>query len=462
MTFQLLKKIQFHQKQSLREVMGCFEETAQYTNGRGFGVVINERQECIGVVTDGDIRRCLLKGELIDAPIEKAMNREFAFARPGYTPHQILRIFDNRIKNIPVIDEQGYLVDMLLFDDFKASYREEKIVIRSRAPVRVSFAGGGTDMSFYFNGRTGFILSSTINKYCYASVRVRSDSKIKLISKDYQLEEEFDLSWKLRKSDSLALIKACVKLMEPNFGFDLETYSEIKPGTGLGGSSAISAAVVGALNHFRNENHLDNYYLADLAYQAERVELEIAGGWQDQYACVFGGMNLIEFRKNEIIVIPLRIQDEILLELHFNLLLFRFGETRVSGTIANDQRNRLNSNCSLEAQYDQLAKLTLKMKDFLLQGKLKQFGRVLHEGWELKKSFSNKISNSYIDKLYNSAKHAGALGGKVLGAGQSGYLLIYCEPSHQPSIIEAMQSLGARHEYFDFVDSGLQTWTAKC
>ena len=212
--------------------------------------------------------------------------------------------------------------------------------------------------------------------------------------------------------------------MEPNFGFELETYSEIEPGTGLGGSSAISAAVIGALNHFRNENHLNKYHLADLAYQAERIEIGVAGGWQDQYATVFGGMNLIEFRHDEIIVFPLRIPEDVLLELHFNLLLFRFGETRKSGVISQvtNKRNLKSLNSFLK-QYEQLSQLTLKMKDALIKGALKEFGSQLHYGWEIKKKFSSKISNGLIDDLYNTARQAGAIGGKVLGAGEGGYFL---------------------------------------
>ena len=172
---------------------------------------------------------------------------------------------------------------------------------------------------------------------------------------------------------------------------------------------------------------------------------------------------MIEFRPNEVIVHPLRVEEDIMLELHYNLLLFRFGKNRDSGSIANDQEKTFNcSSLVMAAKYDKLVRLTLKMKDMLLRGSLKQFGELLHEGWEIKKELSVEISNDFIENLYNAARHAGAIGGKVLGAGKCGYLLLFCPPAQQPAVVEALQVLGATKENFDFVDTGLQTWTALC
>jgi D-glycero-alpha-D-manno-heptose-7-phosphate kinase len=466
MTFPYLEKIQFKESETVRTVMAGFSLMAVHTDGSGFGVVTDPAGKCTGVVTDGDIRRKLIEGLSIDAPVSEAMNRDFSFARKNDTPHQVLRLFEKgikekRLKRIPVIDDNGKLIDLLLFSDFNATARMKAKLIRARAPVRISFSGGGTDMTYYFKTHSGCVLSSTINKYAYASVRVRNDDRIRLISKDFNIATDFENKHKIHYGDSLDLIKACVKMMDPDFGFDLLTHSEVEPGTGLGGSSAISAAVVGALNSFYNENYLDKYQLADLSYQAERVELGIAGGWQDQYASVFGGLNLIEFRKNDIVVVPLRITNDILLELQFNLLIFRFGETRQSGDIAHDQQKLYKKSDSMFKHYQQLASLTLDIKDALLKGMLNDFGNLMHEGWLIKNKFSKKISNQYIDLLYQSARKAGALGGKVLGAGGGGYLLLFVPPPNQMSVIDAMESQNAVLDRFDFVKTGLQIWTAE-
>jgi D-glycero-alpha-D-manno-heptose-7-phosphate kinase len=459
--FKYLNEIQFQEDLSLCEVMDHFSTTAIHTQGTGFGIVVSHQGKCIGVVTDGDIRRALVAGGGMDQPIKQAMTEDFTFARSDFSRHQILRLLDQQIKHVPVLDENDFIVDLFQFNDFNASVHNEEKIIRSRAPVRVSFGGGGTDMSFYFKDRVGVVLSSTINKYSYATIAVRSDQTITLNSREFGQKVEADCLNDLQYDGQLDLIKACAKVMNPDFGFDLETFSEVEPGTGLGGSAAISSAVIGAFNHFRNENHLNRYHLADLAYQAERVELGIEGGWQDQYAAVFGGINLIEFRKDEIIVYPLRMPEEILLELHLNLLLFRVGKSRDSGRIVSDQKQKFQSgSAELKQCYDHLANLTLKMKDELLKGDLRSFGASLDSGWQIKKRFTEKISNSFTDQLYDEAKRLGALGGKLTGAGGGGYLLIYCEPHLHAEIIGHLEEMGAQWETFDFVDHGAQVWTA--
>ena len=160
----------------------------------------------------------------------------------------------------------------------------------------------------------------------YPSVITRDDKKVHITSKDLEINYISDSIDKIEYGDDLDLIKAAVKIMKPNFGFDLETFAEYEPGTGLGGSSAVVVAVLGALNYFRNENQLDLYQIADLAYQVERIDMKIQGGWQDQYATAFGGFNWIEFRKNEVLVNPLKLNRNTQLELEYNLMLFRLEE----------------------------------------------------------------------------------------------------------------------------------------
>ena len=460
--FKYLKEVQFHSKQSLKDVMNVF--LTSFVQGYGFGVIVDDQKKCVGVVTDGDIRRAIVLGKSTETHICEIMHKDFICATVDTSTHQILRLFDldRKITHLPLLDKRGCLINVLLPSDFNANTRIEKKVIRSRSPVRISFGGGGTDMSYYFSRDTGYVLSSTINKYCYATVSMRSDNRVNLISKDFNREIEADNIKQLEYDGSMDLIKACVKLMHPSFGFDLETFSDIEPGTGLGGSAALASAIIGAFNRFRNENQLDKYSMADLAYQAERMELGIKGGWQDQYAVVFGGVNFIEFRENETVVIPLRIPDDISLELHFNLLLFRVGETRESGVIISDQQKSYHSKTKqLHNKYYQLSQVTLEMKDKLLKGALRKFGELLDEAWEIKKTFSGKITNSQIEKLYKTAKKAGVIGGKLLGAGHGGYLLLYCDPKYQPYVVESLQALGVVNVTFDFVEKGIQTWTAK-
>lgn len=457
----LLEHITLRDTATLRDAMAVFETRAVDTDGHGFAVIVSG-DRCVGVVTDGDVRRRLLEGATLGALVSTAMNSAFTFSRAGDSAHAILRLFDQRIRVVPVLDADDRVVDVLRYSDFTAAARTERRIIRARSPVRVSFAGGGSDTSYSIRSQAGMVLSSAINKYAYATIMVRSDKAVRIVSRDYRCEVEAAGVRDLQYDGTLDLIKACVKLMDPQFGFDLETYSEVEPGTGLGGSAAVAVAVIGALNHFRHENHLDPYHVADLAYQAERIELGIAGGWQDQYASAFGGLSAIEFRENEIVVFPMNVAPDVLLELRANLLLFRVGPRRSSGDIhASQQRRFGETEGVMRGYYAELTALANAMKESLAKGDLYRFGELLHQGWQAKKTLADGISNPAIDCLYQTARECGALGGKLLGAGGGGYLMLFCSPSHHVSIIDRLTPLGAKCETFDFVQTGLQTWTTR-
>ena len=462
MDSKILLGITLEDTATLRDALTVFTESAPHTVGRGFAVVVDASRRCVGVVTDGDVRNRLLSHGDLEAPVTATMNASFTFSRQGDSAHAILRLFDRRVKLVPVLDADGRLVDVLRYSDFNAAARVERRIIRARAPARISFGGGGSDTSYSIRSQAGTVLSSTINKYAYATISVRQDRRVRIVSRDYHAEAEADTLQDFKYDGTLDLIKACAKLMNPDFGFDLETYSEVEPGTGLGGSSAVAVAVIGALNHFRHEDHLDRYHIADVAYQAERIELGIAGGWQDQYASAFGGLSAIEFRENEIVVFPMNIEPDLLLELRVNLLLFRVGQARSSGAIHSDQHRRfVEENGSVQEYYAALTAVAVAMKEAIAKGDLHLFGELLHQGWEVKKTLLDGITNPAIDCLYETARECGATGGKLLGAGGGGYLILYCPPSHHVTLIDRLTAMGAKCETFEFVHTGLQTWTAR-
>ena len=452
--------ILFKMEDSIRKVLECFNETADSTDSRGFGFVVDEKRVLLGVVSDGDIRRKLVKGVSLDDPVSMVMNKDFVYVTKQHTSHQILRLFDTRIVNLPLLDEKNRLNGLYQYSNFTASSHSQPRIIRARVPVRISFAGGGTDMSCYINSKSTFIFSSTINKYCTATVLPRDDGRIHISSKDLEQSCESSCLEELNYDGKLDLLKAAVLVMQPDFGFNLETSSDIEIGTGLGGSSAMVVAVIGALNNFRNENQLDFYHIADLAYQAERIELGIEGGWQDQYSTTFGGFNWVEFRQNEVLVNPLRLQREVLLELEYNLMLFRIGEKHDSGLIQREmiERTKLTEQKHL---LQEMTDLAVQMKETLLKGNVKQFGDLLHKAWENKKSMNLNVSTPFIDQCYQTARGLGALGGKLLGAGQCGYMLIYASPLHQIEIRESLGEFGCRQEPLRFTDSGLEVWSTK-
>ena len=460
MQFQYLNRIVFKSDTKLKEVLERFNETAIHTEKSGFAIITDRNEKCIGVVSDGDIRRKLLEDISMDAPIKLALNGNYAFVNESDNAHKVLRQFDKKITNLPVLDSNGKPVDLYQYSKFVASSRAKQRIIRARVPLRVSYSGGGTDMSKFINKFPAAVLSSTINKYCTASIIVRSDDEIHINSKDLNLYYSAKNVNEIKYGDDLDLIKAAIKIMGPEYGFDLETYAEFESGTGLGGSSAVVVSVLGALNYFRNDQQLDIYQIADLAYQTERIDMNIEGGWQDQYATSFGGFSWIEFRKNEVVVSPLKLTHDVHLELEYNLMLFRLGGSRRSSKIQEKLLSEISSGMKNKS-FTSMIKLAVKMKESLLKGEVKRFGDYLHESWLLKQDMNKNVTNSYVEECYQTARNLGALGGKLLGAGRSGYLLIYASPLYQNQIKDALSKKNCIQESFKFSFEGLEVWSTK-
>ena len=334
------------------------------------------------------------------------------------------------------------------------------MLIRAKAPLRISFAGGGTDVPPYPKKEGGCVLNATINKYAYGTLLPRKDRQIKIESLDFGISVNYDVDEDLVYDGKLDLVKAAIKRLggQDSTGFDLFLHSDAPPGTGLGSSSTVLVALVGLLKEFKNMP-LTNYEIANLAYIIERKELGIKGGLQDQYAATFGGFNFIEFLEDRVIVNPLRINQDVLNELEHNLLLCYTGKTRLSAKIIDDQVRRYENGEEETLQaMRKLKEIAIEMKNALLRRRLDEFGELLHTAWENKKRMSDRISNPEIEKMYEEARKAGAVGGKITGAGGGGYMLLYCRFEKKHKVAERLKRMGASITEFAFDQYGLQTW----
>jgi D-glycero-alpha-D-manno-heptose-7-phosphate kinase len=337
------------------------------------------------------------------------------------------------------------------------------MIIRSKAPLRISFCGGGTDVSPYVEERGGVVLSVTIDKYAYASLRIRDDENISVQSLDYDIVAKYRVDDDLEYNGELDLVKAVIRNMcnGNKQGLDFFMHSDAPPGSGLGSSSTVVVALIGLIRHWQRLP-LTNYEIADLAYRIERVDLNIKGGMQDQYAAVFGGFNFIEFGRDAVIVNPLRIEDDIINELQYNLLLCYTGRTRLSANIITTQvDNYVRKEGEVVTAMDELKEITVGLKNALLQGRLDDFGALLNEAWFNKKKMAKQITSTTIDTLYDTARKNGALGGKILGAGGGGYLLLYCPFDRKHIIAEELEKLGGQVVEFTFDYHGLQSWEVR-
>ncbi len=456
---EILKSLFVSKNDTVREVLIKIDQASL-----GMALVVDENEKLEGLVTDGDLRRYIIREDDLNQKIEKIMIRNPVTAKVDWSKETIQSLANPRIKHIPIIDNNGIVKDIMLNLDLQERAFEQ-LTVRAKAPLRISFAGGGTDIWQYFKDFGGCVLNSTIDKYCRGTLVKRRDAMIKIHSQDFDVDEELENLSLVNYSGDLKLIKAVIKLMNPKFGFDLYLHSDVPPGSGLGSSATIAAVVASLLNHLREEKY-DDYKISEIIYKAEREQLGIAGGWQDQYATVFGGFNFMEFNREDIIVHPLRISEAIIDELNNNLFLCYTGSTRASGEIqANltkkQDKDSVNRNDDVLDALKRLKEITVKMRSALLKGKMEELGELLHEGWENKKRLDPMISNSTINYLYDVGIKNGARGGKILGAGGGGYLLFFCSPLKRKQVVKALKIAGGEIFDFNFYPKGVTTWVVK-
>ncbi len=333
------------------------------------------------------------------------------------------------------------------------------MVIRAKAPLRVSFAGGGTDVAPFYLQEGGAVLSSTINRYVYGSLRPRHDGQITIESVDLGISLRFAIDEEIPLDGSLDLVKAAILRIgsQERDGFDLMVRSGAPPGSGLGSSSALIVALVALLQE-HHQLPLTEYEAARLAYEIEREDLGIHGGLQDHYSATFGGFNFMEFGER-VVVNPLRVRPAVMNELEISLMLCFTGITRESAGIIVDQTSRVTEGQTetLEGMRAQ-KQLAHDMKALLLRGELRDFGAMLDQAWKEKKRMSPMITNERIDEAYEIAIRHGALGGKVTGAGGGGHILFFCDFNDKHRVADALTRYGSTVSEFSFERDGVTTW----
>jgi len=449
-----IKEFLVYSGTSLRDALKQIDK-----NHKGIILVCNKNKQVIGLSTDGDIRRQLLINDDINQIIDNCMNKGFVFAKENSSHEEIYKLMDNEIKAIPVLDNNMQLKSIFTIDNLPL--RDEGLIsARAKSPVRISFGGGGSDTTAFFSNSNGAVINSTISLYCYSSLFKRNDSKITIDSLDLDKKQSIDNINSLDDlDDDFGLIKSVIKTIKPDFGFDLIINSDFPRGSGLGGSSAVCASIIGCFNEFRIDKW-NSYEISEIAYESERLQLNIAGGWQDQYATVFGGFNFMEFNESKNLIHPLRIKKETLLELENNIILCY---TKTNHTNDNIHRSQ-KSNTANQKIIDNIkanVKLCYETRDCLLKGDLISFGETLNKTWELKKTFAEEISNPYLDDIYSNAIKNGASGGKLLGAGGGGYFIFYVKSEEKNNFLRWTKAKDLICTPFKFVEDGLSSWIAR-
>jgi D-glycero-alpha-D-manno-heptose-7-phosphate kinase len=317
--------------------------------------------------------------------------------------------------------------------------------IRSKAPLRLSFGGGGTELSPYAEMFGGEVLNATISMFAHVYLE-EIQGQIIFEATDMGLKDVFKIGEIEEGCKTLKLHYGVYKVMINRFnqGVDIpmfvKTYCDAPIGSGLGSSSTLTVALIEAFNRLLSLA-LDEYQIASLAYEIERIELNLSGGKQDQFASAFGGINYIEFSNNQVVVNSLRLRDWISAELESRILLFYTGKSRESANIIESQVNSMSENSNLIFDKMHAIKENARaMKVSLLKGDIDTFGQILHESWLLKRSTDQKVSNPSIDAMYETALSKGAIGGKISGAGGGGFFMFICKADKTYEVAKSIQT----------------------
>lgn len=338
------------------------------------------------------------------------------------------------------------------------------MIIRSKAPLRLGLAGGGSDVSPYSDTYGGLILNATINLYAYCTIEETTDGMISINSLDSNFSGEYPFATSLPIDGNASLIKGVYNRVVKDFApqmpsFKITTHNDAPPGSGLGTSSTMVVCILKAFVEWLSLP-LGDYEISRLAYEIERVDLKLSGGKQDQYAAAFGGFNYMEFLKDGMVIVnPLKIKRWIVDELESSMLLYFTGASRSSAAIIDEQKKNTESGKTdaVEAMH-KIKQSAVDMKLALLKGDVRTFAEIIREGWENKKKMANQITNPMIQEAMDVAMSAGALAGKVSGAGGGGFIMFVLEPTKKKLVENALKSLGGFVMPFQFTDGGAHGW----
>lgn len=336
-----------------------------------------------------------------------------------------------------------------------------RTVIKSRAPIRLDFAGGFTDVPPFSEREGGAVVNAAINRFTYTTLVPRTDGAIKMFSADFDLFVEVKSFREIEYDGNLDMVKAAIHLLGIEQGMDLYVRCDAPPGSGTGSSASIGVALIGLLNRLQRSK-LSPHEIAQLARQLEYQELKIAGGKQDQYAAAVGGINFIEFLDPAVSSSRLNVPRETILDLEKHLCLCYTGQSRLSGNlIENVMGNYLRGDPKTTQALRRLKEIAHEVKTALLTGDTEGFGRLMGENWECQKRLDASITNARIDHLFEVAAQNGALGGKALGAGGGGCLLFMAASDREHSLRRALEAEGVKIIDFNFALQGLETWVTE-
>jgi len=341
------------------------------------------------------------------------------------------------------------------------------IAIKARAPSRIGIGGGGSDIPAFFEQHGGAVLNVAINLYSYTKMTKNNDKHTHITSHDWGIDRIIS-DTKLEPENvknNVDMVKATMEAagLPPDDGYSLLIHSMAPKNSGLAGSSALMVSLLAAMSNAAGKPMMDRDSVAKMAYNIERIMLNRPGGYQDQYAAVFGGFNFIEFKKDAINIYPLRLEEDLVADWHSSMMLFETPHMRIEDahTIEQKKVENIKSNGDSIENLITIKDLAYDMRNALMHGNTKELGELLHDSW-LEKQQLPGVSLPYMDKLYQLARNNGAYGSKICGAGGGGFLFVVCDVSDRQKITNALTTGGARFINFDYDFEGMVSWRTVC
>lgn len=453
--------MQFHKDKGVPATIGIVKMQKKYAGGT---LEIDRRGQVAGFKEKSDMGTARVSwvnagvyvfspGITKDGPGKKKFSLERdlfpRLARSGK-----LASYKLKEKFVDIGTPEGY------FQAKKLLGKTSRRIVQAKAPTRISFAGGGTDLPIFFKSHGGIVVAGAINNYAYVRMESLNVPVARVFLRDFGRRQIYPLGKTLHYDGSVFdLYKALINRLKPEMGISVEAWADFPASSGLGSSSAFACAFILAVTKFQKKKSLKSEQLARLAIEIERDELNIPGGYQDQYMSAYGGIREITFTTNgKHTVRRMRIVTEKVKKLEKNLLLVYLGGRRREAVQQSYLTLAMQKNDKAKLALLKLKELTGEFKKILEKGRLDDFGRLLDLSWKLKKQSSAKISRGFIDKIYEQLILAGALGGKLLGAGGGGSMLVYVPEKFREKVVKKVHSLGLTMIPFSFVGMGAKAY----
>lgn len=430
--FKYLEKILIPDNCSINDVINIFNKTSPITGGKGFGIII-KKEKCVGIITDGDIRRLISKKFDLNNKLYKLKEKKFFYFNYGYSELDLINWFEKNDSPILILDKKKRPYDLIFKDNILNQHQSSDIEYNLKVPLRLSFAGGGYDFTDQILKTSLSIFSTNIKKYIFTKLIIRSDKKILInnlvLKKKYQYKSYQDIN--ISKKEDLIL--NCILYLKPSFGFELTLYSDVDTNSGLGSSSIIVFSILKILFSASNKMY-SNMDIAKLSYKIERLFFNLKGGWQDQLSVVKPGFKIIKLNNKDIDITTIQPTKKFLRKLEENSLLIKFNNKR-----KDPKSQNIFNNIQTKEFIKKVNSKTNQLLDSFIHEDYKAFNKIMLEMWKLKAENNGFKKNQRVKTILKKLDQLNIDSFKFLGASGSMYLFILADRYSHREILRVLK-----------------------